>query len=1846
MTKSKIIILSLLLIGLVVGLYFFLNLFSLFLCGVIVFSLLFFLGIISSERIIDGPEFQKRFPSLDKQALNAKRLATYKFFSTFLGLTLLTLTFLASVYVLRKYQQPSESKPYFNNADYHAVSNIGVAFNQSLTLSTNASQPSVDGLWSNENGTFKARQTNNGGFELSFDHYFEPVFVRKTADEAFTPVNTIFRKSINNNFTISNDSVSVRCTNIKTVDEAPLWKRLLGKHQIRNVYSLTIRCDAKSILRQLNLSSSFEDEIEVTDVTLEKGKKLYTILIENDGFVSKKAQSKQVLERILQNIGDAYLLKNPNTENSLTFFPTNDFFENGYSLTVDGSVVSPTLQSKATIDADSRFFIGFYNIRKQYFFSAIDKNRYPNSTKNAALIFDFPQFFDLSAQKDAIEIGTKQVRFLNNHYTQLLNASSLKEGFLFHENLRNAQSNLFSGTMIYTINQAGVGFSGEMTDNFQNDQKASVFKKNFTLSSQDKNHEWLFHVRDFSANGFSLNSNLMYLSILFLLLVFTLLFNAGQKLERIEPIIFTVIYALLVYRFILLWRVATFPPLENISKYELENTLIQFDFTLGSFTLPVPLTFLVPALFIVFLNIYRWKKSAFEQLLAKYHAEPKRYLYFHIGLLLVCGLLLKIANFDLIVRIFGIFIPLVSYLFFSVRINQQTDFQPKTEPYFRNKILGFTHKFFNYLAENQEFYLTLATFVFFAIFDRGFGVLFLLFLLLKNIFVSFLRKPYSAQSGSRWSMFWQPNNYWIYGILSLFIYLLFIGYKPLFHKLLIHRNIILIIVIACSTLYLYLTKPKKNQTKILGIGLALVLVLAVPFSRNFINNIIDDQIKSVAQRASLIYQPIDDLIAESDYSSFKERKIIETAEGQWFINSYLNKTENDSKRIDFKPHFNRGVNYSTQTRDVVLPRYVIAEFGSLIVYLLLMLLAIPMLVHLMGFQLYQQDSNHKTQFAPQSYGGSIALIFVFTLGFFVWLASTNRFVFFGQDFPFLSLTSKLSLLLPLTLFFIPLLNQPIERKIKTIAPTYDFTRYGIFFGTVAVFLLVSGRSNNLREENFQITLSKTETAINKNLNGLFNDIQDTLRTSNNGALNKENMIPQDLSKILSILVKSDEFKALYDTSDTYSQSIFDILRKNPAYAFRQDSPIYIRYDSDRYQSVYNKHLYLELPPYQDKTAWKGNLYQESADSTVYPILRIHNRIINTTKFPFFAGSEGGTLKVAVLPATWFVDISEPIVLLNLQNEVKRKTTTIDIVSSQREEVLSQDISGFVNKFDIDELAQVTEDKKHFLVSFSKNNNHAFMSNYWVNGKQRMVYPMAEKLFWAYNYSNALKSAYNVDSLLKTNATVSLDYELNKQVHDTVLYSFRNKFKHVPNFKFAVMAADGDGKIRLMQDYVKNRKLIDPNNVLAIEEMNQKYFFFSNNKNERDQWGNTNLLHLAYGPGSSIKPLVYASIASQLNVGWEKLILQPAQASVFSVQKGDTKESAGQYAGYVLPKRKGWIDEHGEHWGSIGAVQYLQTSSNFYHSALLFLGSYHRDDFKKNNQYKIENALSSNLSDPNNQFPALEVAGVPYRLKSFKEKAWPRSSKDEKTYFGNEKSLLALGIDKNLGLIVEDIDKTDRNIKGKGRVDYADSVVYDKLREQQVGGFLWSFPEQSYFIQAERKHPNALTNFFNGLKNPTLGGTPYNVTPMKMTEMFGKMISQNKDYSLHLTNRDFGQSTWKIDSTWQNETFVDFMQQNVLEGMKQVLLGGGTASGLFGGTNVYRNYYCYAKTGTIKEGKQNDSKRLALIISQSDLTQTFGQPNKFYVVYFTANEADNQEWAVYRAIINQIIDSESFKNYMR
>ena len=64
---------------------------------------------------------------------------------------------------------------------------------------------------------------------------------------------------------------------------------------------------------------------------------------------------------------------------------------------------------------------------------------------------------------------------------------------------------------------------------------------------------------------------------------------------------------------------------------------------------------------------------------------------------------------------------------------------------------------------------------------------------------------------------------------------------------------------------------------------------------------------------------VHNLLFELKYNSFNEQKIVETATCEPFINSYIDENKTDfvnSKKINFRPHFNKGVSYITQTRDV------------------------------------------------------------------------------------------------------------------------------------------------------------------------------------------------------------------------------------------------------------------------------------------------------------------------------------------------------------------------------------------------------------------------------------------------------------------------------------------------------------------------------------------------------------------------------------------------------------------------------------------------------------------------------------------------------------------------------------------------------------------------------------------------------------------------------------------------------------------------------------------------------------------------------------------------------------------
>ncbi len=62
-------------------------------------------------------------------------------------------------------------------------------------------------------------------------------------------------------------------------------------------------------------------------------------------------------------------------------------------------------------------------------------------------------------------------------------------------------------------------------------------------------------------------------------------------------------------------------------------------------------------------------------------------------------------------------------------------------------------------------------------------------------------------------------------------------------------------------------------------------------------------------------------------------------------------------------------------------------------------------------------------------------------------------------------------------------------------------------------------------------------------------------------------------------------------------------------------------------------------------------------------------------------------------------------------------------------------------------------------------------------------------------------------------------------------------------------------------------------------------------------------------------------------------------------------------------------------------------------------------------------------------------------------------------------------------------------------------MYKMLSKNKGSYFLWSFPEQSSFLQSQRAFGEANQNFNLGLKTTTLGGYLYQVSPFKMLEMY-------------------------------------------------------------------------------------------------------------------------------------------------
>ena len=100
--------------------------------------------------------------------------------------------------------------------------------------------------------------------------------------------------------------------------------------------------------------------------------------------------------------------------------------------------------------------------------------------------------------------------------------------------------------------------------------------------------------------------------------------------------------------------------------------------------------------------------------------------------------------------------------------------------------------------------------------------------------------------------------------------------------------------------------------------------------------------------------------------------------------------------------------------------------------------------------------------------------------------------------------------------------------------------------------------------------------------------------------------------------------------------------------------------------------------------------------------------------------------------------------------------------------------------------------------------------------------MGNTFFWPYHFYNNLANSLSNTNHTEDDVQVTLDYNLTGNVN-TDLYNYvTDNKKYISNrFQISVIAADGDGNIRLMADCIKGRNRVDPNNEKEIDKQDKK-----------------------------------------------------------------------------------------------------------------------------------------------------------------------------------------------------------------------------------------------------------------------------------------------------------------------------------------------------------------------------------------------------------------------------------------
>lgn len=1832
---------------------------------------------------------------------------------------------LLSMMTVRKYMYPKDTE-IFANSDYHLLEHRGFRVKDTFDLVKNKyphAYAPEESLWDAKSGSVTLTRD-----KIFLSEYHEPFFVSKKEgkkDYKFVLSNRPNQFDASKGFELTRDGKTIYRMEITSFDEDSCRYETIVKigdqekrypssfkKVIRKGYPL---CDIIAATPEYTFTEELYEILQGTLLVREK------IVIDNLRYAGESGSS---------DVGSY----------DLVVMPGQAWYYDYNEVLLSGNNVVDMTEFEVPLDTTYRTM----------FYSGIGRTK--------------TDVYKLSYSEGQLELRyalPKMQHFSKDHSRVFLTSSVAavmddpKEGGYYY-NIFDLDENLYhiNAEMRYQVGNSTEELAIEVMDMYSDnpsDKIAVDAKSEFHLATHSADVDWIFGVRDLRAENSLGWGYISFILLLFISLVMIRIsldyFLQTKSLSYIELSIYVVLLCMATVRLIISWRVSTFVPIEDISG-PMFGTMLNGKSGWTWAVCLYPAVLIICTLFrgVAFLSavlnkVTEWFKNVSDGLEIK--CQSSRCVDFFLGpktrivTVFVLGLVFcfvgsKVSALNRLLNIPG---PLVLYILCDLWLVYKERKMTASLSLWRAAIS-----------------LLLAGYLFKA--DAGFIVIFFVYLILLHCIIGPLTEGSSRYRGWKYLKY----GYCLFSLLFIFVVLKYEGEIMiwLFENISWMSKIIYALGVSSFAIFVSyrlvhdvdkISSVRKNRIITYAVS-ATVAVVALCFTI-VVGNKLAELVEGKAHmkwRAEVQKldeeqnETIDDLIQKCDFNSSDITFIMRSAHNQWFINQYFKEGDRDSDKRYFQlqPHSNQGSTFTTQTTDLAITRYVTAEHGHWPPRWMLVLFLLLIAIYCFEIRFNDEDGKEDRVLLG-------ALVLLFTLALLVYLSATNRIVFIGQDFPFMSIQSKVAVIFPVILLLLatfPVMIDRMNDERGADSPAIINQKRLIPFYLLGLYLLTVSAIAPLGkdQDETQFDVSAIIQDISSKVALIDRDFERYQRVNEMIDAPKEDVWmgfkeEEKFSKNLHSAMASDSVKffasllTYFDTEQVEKDNPEELLH------MRKRNGIW-------HLAVNKKHFFI---PSKKSVAemWKGNVYaarvhREFKFEDVKGDAAKENYIDSTETYepnilPKNIRDKVENVKVIKFDKTW-TPYDEPLILVtSKQAKSSRQFYNIESPSgSIRGGVGKNQVATRVMRGDVLVLNVLDSQKEvEEVVSwkYGMESDRYLAKNIWMNGRNRLFYPMGKDFIWSYQFANMVSSVYSKDEQYRDSSIrLSLDYELHKKFNDLLDNSNKTKVRSLKQntldellsfaqkplskmadknnktsfyydkltaevkykkrltadvdavlkrinrtikskvaknsdarndqlvvsdavyeatermFEFTAVAIDGDGKIRLMYDHGKTR-VVDPNDISHFNQFVSELYKSGDNSSERDVFGNKTLQILPSGPGSTFKPIMYTAITSNQKIAWESIDVSTDYQDAAKHVKTD-KESQStdatmyDYYGGVDLAKAGEKPLTIDSYGKLLHNNYLIYSDNLYHSVMVLLGMQPQgrqlDVMKPSGTGKYA-------------FPVFTYNGK--RMSFDPDKWFPDGNLDV------ESGILNVGLSDNFNLMEL---MTDADIRYSNY--FGNYGQFEHLFEEAGSYKTWVFAETGSQNVPDRSLKPYIRSGFNQL---LLGASPLEVSPLQMGTMVMRLATLNKSANITTLMDDpsfkpnyefFDNYGWNSD-----DEFFSFYKRQVLSQLRQVPVYGTARALKTSATNWAKNgYYVYAKTGTLNDGRDGQSrnsrmKHLIVIISNTPLEEVEKVEDlkdvKYYAMYMSYIGIDRDYFsntngnAKFIPMIQAVMDSELFKQYM-